>query len=89
MPAGPIGAVWKTGSWSATAWEANSWANQSQYPSILEDLTTLFAHYVEDLHDANLTRRDSNQLVRDDLPNILNATNVDDDRNTQYAQALS
>lgn len=27
MPAGPIGSVWKSGSWPDTAWEVGSWAN--------------------------------------------------------------
>ena len=29
MPAGPVGSVWASGSWSATAWEENTWADAS------------------------------------------------------------
>lgn len=27
MPAGPVGSVWTSGSWSNTAWEENTWAD--------------------------------------------------------------
>lgn len=27
MPAGPVGSVWASGSWSETAWEADTWAD--------------------------------------------------------------
>lgn len=29
MPAGPIGSVWGTGTWTDVSWEANTWANSS------------------------------------------------------------
>lgn len=34
MPAGPVGSVWASGSWSATAWEQNTWANASAVSGI-------------------------------------------------------
>ena len=89
MPAGPVGSVWASGSWSDTAWEANTWANALAAPAAFGDLTTLFVHYVEDLHDATPTEPDSNTLVRDDLPNVVAGTVERADRNTQYAEYLS
>lgn len=33
MPAGAIGSVWASGSWTNTSWEANTWANAVVPPS--------------------------------------------------------
>jgi hypothetical protein len=33
MPAGPIGSVWASGTWSDTAWEANTWADAGASPA--------------------------------------------------------
>jgi hypothetical protein len=42
MPAGPIGACWKAGSWSDLAWEANTWAGAGAAAVTFNDLTTIW-----------------------------------------------
>lgn len=85
-----IGSTWASGSWvSIGGWAAGTWADAAAYPATLDDLTTVFAAYVENLHDANPGQPDSNPLVRDDVATMLLNTNVVLDRNTQYAQYLT
>lgn len=33
MPAGAVGSVWASGSWSTTAWETETWADAGAAPS--------------------------------------------------------
>lgn len=64
-------------------------SEESTLPTVFGDLTTLFADYLRDLRDANLTEDDSNTLVANDRPNVLADSEVRDDENTMYAQFLS
>ena len=62
---------------------------QSQ-PAVLEDLTTVFVWYCEDLRDANPTDVDTNTLIRDDRPTVIAAKGqYVDDANTMYQAYLS
>jgi len=47
LPAGPVGSVWATGSWSDLAWEANVWADISAVAgNTILDLNTRIAVYL-------------------------------------------
>jgi hypothetical protein len=88
MPAGPVGSVWASGSWSDTVWEVGTWAN-AVIATDFGDLTTLFVGYVDDLKDANPLKVDSTTLVVKDYPNVIAGTADLDDINTRYAEHLS
>lgn len=89
MPAGPIGSVWKAGSWSNTAWEANTWATAGviTFPLILGDFTTLLAKHFDVLYAA--TPDDLNTLLSAEIPTV--RTDVDagqKDLNTDWDKFL-
>ena len=58
--------------------------------AVLGDLTTLFSHYVDTLHDTALVYADSDTLVYLDRPTVYAAHPADlDDANTLYAIHLT
>jgi hypothetical protein len=82
--------LWATGSWVDDSWADGTWATEITVPGVLDDLTFLFVHYVEDLRDAHPLAVDSNTLVRNDLATVRAATGGElDDANTMYARYLS
>lgn len=87
-----IGSVWKAGSWADTAWAPNTWADAAPVTValVLDDLTTVFIPYLEDLRDASLQARlDTTTEVTLDLPDVYAAVANDDDLNTALAIYLS
>lgn len=89
MAAGPIGSVWASGSWTDVCWEENTWAATLGYPTTLGDLTTLYSAYLETLREDYAPEDDMNTMVVQDRDTIRAASNVVNDENTMYAQALS
>jgi hypothetical protein len=80
--------LWATGSWATDAWATDSWATVISAPTVLGDLTTLFAAYVQDERDASLLATlDSTSLVMADYPDV--RTEDVTDLNTAYAIRLS
>ena len=76
--------LWATGSWATDAWADATWSTVVSADTS-DDLTTLFAWYVEDLQEASLNP-DTNTLVVADFPTVraaMAAGNLDD-VNTMY-----
>jgi hypothetical protein len=84
MPAGPIGACWKAGSWSDLAWEANTWAGAGAAAVTFNDLTTIWCQDYQPVLSVN--GLDDPTLIAKDLHNVLP---FDDDLNTAYAAYIT
>ena len=59
MPAGPIGSVWASGSWSDTAWEAGTWATLVVASAF--DMNTRIYKYLLNLY--SLSSGDNTTLI--------------------------
>lgn len=81
MAAGPVGTVWKSGSWTDTSWAAGTWASSSTAGNTNADLNTRLSLYLHSYYGLTPQK---------DLTSLTNRymNGLTGERNARWAQMI-